>query len=408
MRVFIFALIIGCNAKSGDDSGAASGSDAPIDCSTRTYDLPSTRGEVSGVWDSPRQRMVFFGGDEGMPENCIPRPEFLSETWAFHPDCDNFEQLAVDQTAPPARTRHATAYDAERGRMIIHGGRWREGDSGNYTLHDDLWAFDLATDTWTELPSENGPRRRVTHSLVVSGDQLLVYGGNSTESSTSYVPMNDVWSYDLNDNTWTELSTDAAAGKRHFQGTAISDDGEKMFVYGGGDENAYTGPFFGDLWAYRVESGTWSELHDGTGDAPDARIMPSLLFDGSANRLLLWSGHDDSSLGNTNQMWAFDLSTYTWSLLNAGDEYSNPPYGYCDFPPDFVEVDTTSPERRYFGASVMTDTDLLIFGGKTDCGQINDVWSWSLESEEWAERSSATFGEVCARTSAGDCASLCF
>ncbi len=407
MRLIFLALIAGCTTKSSD-SGALGDAESVVDCSTRSFDLPSTRGEVSGVWDSARGRMVFFGGDEGMPENCIPRPEFVAETWAFHPDCDNFEELAADGTAPPLRARHATALDAERSRMIVHGGRWRESDSGNYDLYTDLWAFDLTTDTWSELPSTDGPRARVAHSMVVSGDQLLVYGGNSTESSTSYVPMSDVWSYDLNDNTWTRLEEDAAAGKRHFQGSAISDDGAKMFVYGGGDENAYTGPFFGDLWAYRIETGTWSLLHDGTGDAPDGRIMPGLVYDGGNNRLLLWSGHDDGNLGNTNQIWSFDLSTNEWSLISGGDSYTNPAYGFCDFPPDFVEVDSASPERRYFGASVLTEDEMLIFGGKTDCGQINDAWGWSLETEEWNERSAATFGEVCLRSSAGDCESLCF
>ena len=407
MKHLIWAMALAaCEGKTEDTGETASAE--PVDCSTRTYDLPTTRGEVSGVWDAPRGRMVVFGGDEGMPENCIPKPEFLSETWAFHTDCDNFEELAVGGVAPPARTRHATALDAERGQMIVHGGRWRAGDSGNYTLHEDLWAFDLATNEWTELPSEDGPRARVAHSMVVSGDQLIVYGGNSTSAATSYVPMADVWAYDLNDKAWSRLDDDAPAGKRHFQATAISDDGAKMFVYGGGDERAYYGPFFGDLWAYRVESGTWSQLHDGTGDAPQARIMPSLIYDGTDNRLILWSGHDDSNLGNTNQVWSFDLSTYTWSMLNSGDDYANPPYGYCDFPPDFVDVDPDSPERRYFGASVLAEDEILIFGGKTDCGQINDVWGWSLTEDAWGERSGATYGEVCGRNSAGDCESLCF
>ena len=387
---------------------AAKDAHASADCASRTYDLPTTRGEVSGVWDAPRGRMVVFGGDEGMPENCIPKPEFLSETWAFHTDCNNFEELAVDGPAPPARTRHATALDAERGRMIVHGGRWRAADSGNYSLFDDLWSFDLETNSWTELPSADGPRARVAHSMVVSGDHLLVYGGNATGSATTYAPMADVWSYDLNDRAWTRLDDDAPAGNRHFQATAISEDGAKMFVYGGGDENAYTGPFLGDLWAYRIDSGTWSQLHDGTGNAPQARIMPNLVHDGATNQLLMWSGHDDSSLGNTNQVWRFDLESNEWSLVSGGDAYANPPYGYCDFPADFVDVDMHSPERRYFGASVLAEDEVLIFGGKTDCGQINDVWGWSLNDDEWTERSRATYGEVCGRSSAGECSSLCF
>ena len=58
----------------------------------------------------------------------------------------------------------------------------------------------------------------------------------------------------------------------------------------------------------------------------------------------------------------------------------------------------------------MSDDELFIFGVKTDCGQVNDLWSWDLEDQTWTERSDATFGEICVRTFANpeSCESLCF
>ena len=414
MRILPLILLISCAEK--DDIVAP-----PLvgaDCSEREYTLPSTRGEVAGVWDAARARMVFFGGDEGMPVSCIPKPEFTGEVWAFHPDCNNFELLyswlaeALESeavpNAPHPRSRHAIALDEARGRMLVSGGRYRASASGDYDLFDDLWALDLATDTWAELPSEDAPRKRVTHTMVVAGDQALIYGGNSTESATNYVPLADLWSYDLVDGVWAELDSDTPAGARLFHTATVSDDGSTMFIYGGANENALFGPFFDDLWAYDVASAEWTELHSGGSSAPDGRIMPNLLFDGTHNRLLLWSGHDDGSLGNTNQVWAFDLDAKAWDNLEGGDEQTNDANGFCDFPADFVDIDADAPERRYFGSAVLSEDELLVFGGKTDCGQVNDVWGWSLDGESWTERSSATFGEVCLRASAGDCSSLCY
>ncbi len=412
MRIAPLFLMIACGGKdtatppppfSGDDSG-----ETAADCETREYTLPSTRGEVAGVWDAARSRMVFFGGDEGMPIDCIPKPVFLAETWAFQPDCNNFEQIAKTGDKPHARIRHAIAMDEDRGQMLVYGGRFRDGPTGDYTLYTDMWALDLATDTWTELPSENAPTKRVTHTMVVAGDQALVYGGNRTQSSTYYVPMADLWSYDLVGHQWEKLDDDTPAGARLFHAATVSDDGATMFVYGGADANALFGPFFADLWAYDVASASWTELHTGSSGAPMGRIMPNLLFDGAHNRLLLFGGHDDGNLGNTNQVWAFDLDANTWSNIEAGDAYANSAFGFCDFPADFVEVDTEAPERRYFGAAAISDDELLIFGGKTDCGQINDLWGWDLSEGAWSERSSATFGEVCLRASAGDCSALCY
>lgn len=407
MRILCFFMLTACGTKEVATSDTADSAGGTA-CEERSYDLPSTRGEINGVWDAPRGRFVLFGGDEGMPENCIPKPEYLSETWAFHPDCNNFSQIATSGTVPHPRIRHASALDAARGQMLVYGGRYREAASGNYDLFTDMWALDLATDTWSELPSDDGPRPRVTHTMVVSGDQLLVYGGNSTPSSTSYLPVGDLWSYDLVDQSWTELDDDTDAGERLFHAATVSDDGGTMFVYGGADENALFGPFFADLWAYNVASQTWTELNDGSSSAPMGRIMPSLLFDGERNRLLMWAGHDDGNLGNTNEVWAFDLGSNSWEQLESGDSYQNPAYGFCDFPSDFVDVDIEAPERRYFGAATLSEEEMLIFGGKTDCGQANDAWGWDLQDETWAERSAATFGEVCLRASAGDCESLCY
>jgi hypothetical protein len=124
--------------------------------------------------------------------------------------------------------------------------------------------------------------------------------------------------------------------------------------------------------------------------------------------LLLWAGHDDTELGARNTMWGYDLAGGGWSELEVGDVYNAPAAGFCDFPADFVVPDLDAPERRHAGAAVLSDAgELLIFAGKTDCGLINDVWSWSLSDATWTERSAATVGEICLRSFA-NCQSLCF
>jgi len=48
---------------------------------------------------------------------------------------------------------------------------------------------------------------------------------------------------------------------------------------------------------------------------------------------------------------------------------------------------------------------MIIFGGKTDCGLINDVWTYS--GSAWVPRSRATEGEACLRAYQ-TCESMCF
>jgi len=356
---------------------------------------------VAGVWDG--ERLVVFGGDEGVPVECTSQTDFTGETWAFVAACNAWERIEAGD-GPPARGRHVAAWDEARGRMLVYGGRTREGTSGTYTNFDDLWALDVATETWTLL-SGGGPGARNMAVGVVSGDQFVIYGGNKSDSGASYDSQKDVWSFDLVANEWVELSPGSGPGKRIFHAASLSPDGKTMYVYGGGDDNAFTGPFFGDLWALDLDAPAWTELHAGGGGAPDNRIWPNLLTEPDGS-ILMWAGHDDGSLGNRNDLWRFDTASGDWTQLEEGDVQSNDANGFCDFPADFVTPDLEAPERRDAGAAALDGSGRLwVFGGKTDCGIINDVWSW--DAGTWTERSPASFGEICLRAYA-ECSTMCF
>ncbi|MFT5460333.1 MAG: hypothetical protein ACI9K2_006852 [Myxococcota bacterium] len=397
----VLIALLGCKDKA-DDSGATDDG-VSVDCDAIAVDYPSARSELSGVWDPKKRRMVMFGGDVGMPVQCIPAPNFVDETWAFYPDCGSFEEV-VTGDAPRKRGRHVSAYDAVGNRMIIHGGRFRAESSGLYTLFDDTWALDLATDTWSKL-SSGGPGARTNHAGVAGNGTFYVMGGNASEDGGFFQPLDDTWALDLATGEWTELATKNNPEARLFHAGALSPDGGTLYAYGGGDEGAFLGPFFGDLWALDLASLKWSRLHNGNGKAPLARIWPNLIA--LDDRLVLWAGHDDGSLGNTNEVWAFDLASASWERQHKGDEQTNDAFGFCDFPADFTEPDTSLPERRNAGVAVATDDgQMILFGGKTDCGIINDAWSMSLTDYSFTMHVRATAGEICLRAYQ-ECSSMC-
>ena len=68
MRILLPIFLFACGTKdTPEDNCFIWGPDCEptADCSTRSYTVPSTRGELDGVWDAEGQRFVFFGGDEG-------------------------------------------------------------------------------------------------------------------------------------------------------------------------------------------------------------------------------------------------------------------------------------------------------------------------------------------------------
>ena len=282
----VLVCLAGMACNGGGDSDDDDSGDS-VDCTNRPFGVAPPRAELEGAWDAARSRFVFFGGDRGVPVDCRSQTNFTDEVWAFHTDCDNFEQLEVS-AGPAARGRHAVALDATRGHMYVHGGRSREGTSGTYTLYDDLWSYDLATDAWTQVETTGGgPSARSMHGAVVVGDHLVVFGGSTSPSGLSYAPQDDVWVLDTQTRVWTEMEVAGGPSRRQFHAMAVVDDA--VFVYGGGDENAFTGPFFDDLWTLIVTEWTWTQLHDGSGGAPAARIWPDLVADPGRDRLILWA-----------------------------------------------------------------------------------------------------------------------
>ena len=397
-------------ACSGDDGNVTTGDDddddtPAIDCSTRPTDIPTARGEIGAAYSPVTGQLVFFGGDAGIPENCSSRTDFQSDTWVYEEDCGNWRQIDDDTPSPAARYAHG--YDPVRDRFLIWGGRYRDGTEGNYTLRKKGYAYSFADEKWRKLPE--GPSARAIVAGAVAGDRFVIYGGTGSKNGANYSPVYDeTWILDLESETWSQLSTNGGPGKRIFHAMA-SDGADKVWLFGGGDENAFFGPFFSDIWELDLASGTWTELHDGEGQgAPAGRIGPELQYDEANNQLIIFGGHDITDLGNTNQVYAFDLASKSFSTLREGDVLDAGSNGFCDFPADFVAIEEGSPERRYLTSTALTpDGRMYLFGGKTDCGIINDLWTYDLAGDTWTNFTHATDGESCVRAY-DDCSTLCF
>ncbi len=407
-QVFVLmALVAACSGKDDDTTpvGDDDDDDAVVDCSTRPTDIPTARGEVEGVYSPVSDRFVFFGGDAGVPVNCSSQTDFEADTWIYEEDCGNWRQITGEGPLPGAR--YAAGYDPVRDRFLIWGGRFREGTAGDYTLRKKGYAFSFEDETWSEIPE--GPTARAIHAGTIAGDRFVIYGGTGSTNGANYPPVYDeTWVLDLASDTWTQLDTNPGPGGRIFHAMA-SDGADKVWLYGGGDENAFFGPFYTDVWELDLATGTWSELHDGNGRGiPEGRIGADLHYDEANNQLIIFGGHDITDLGNNNQIHVFDLATNTFSTLREGDVIDAGSNGFCDFPADFVAIEEGSPERRYLSASTLTDDGrMYVFGGKTDCGIINDLWTYDLTGDAWTNHTRATDGESCVRAY-DDCSSLCF
>ena len=147
---------------------------------------------------------------------------------------------------------HSSVYDAEKGIIYVHGGHV-SGSSSTYMLLDMLYSFEIKTNTWTLLRKSN--QQRYLHSSVLLNDMILVFGGNvhndTSISRGAKCYSSDFIAYDIKCNQWLILdppTIDKATAR--FGHTAVVYD-KKMYIFGG-----FRGIMQNDLLVY--ESGDCS------------------------------------------------------------------------------------------------------------------------------------------------------
>ena len=232
-----------------------------------------------------------------------------------------WRKLAVE--GPSAREDHTWTLDPETRTAYLFGGR--DGSA----VRRDLWAFDLANETWRELDPDSGPAARFGHEAVwVDGVGVVVWAGQA--GPTEF--FDDLWAYDPSTNSWGRLPNDGARPvARYGSCSAVGEDGRLWISHGFTED----GVRFSDTRAYDFEAGSWSD-ETPEGDQPVVRCLHAcwLTADGD---LALYAGQT-TGVRALGDLWA--LGTGTWA-----------------------RIDGDLPADRNLPAATRHRDDAVIFGG---------------------------------------------
>lgn len=297
------------------------------------------------AYDSQADRFVLFGGWDGH--------RGLNGTWVFDPTNRTWTELHPP-VSPIPRGDEMFVYDDRANAFVLFGG-WYERPNETYVRLSDTWTFSLSMRTWTQRhpPASPSPRSDAEVAYDPEVDQVLLVGGFS---GTGY--LGDVWSYSLGNDTWSPRPSTLQPSPRSDGRMVYVPSQDRFILYGGND---YNGPNFtfhhlADTWAYSWARNLWTLLP--TAGAPPARDYPILAYEPSAGVLLLTSGYGNRTI--LNDLWAFDLSTDTWSNRAPGEP----------------------PPPRYAGAGGFDDSGdvLVVFGGAGNQGLLADTWFYGVDS----------------------------
>ncbi len=176
------------------------------------------------AYDSARGRVVHFAHDT---------IEWDGTSWTV-----------VTTTGPPARTQHALAFDAARGKTVVFG-----GVDTSSTVLGDLWEWDGVA--WTQRCTDATcqaamPAARSGHAMAYDAarQRVVVFGGVSVGTAAV---SGETWEWD--GTGFTRLLPDGPGRALH----AMTFDAARgrVVMFGGS-------PLNGDTWEYHLRGGACS------------------------------------------------------------------------------------------------------------------------------------------------------
>ena len=224
-----------------------------FDIATGTWENPTSYPEAERSRNGPTCRrahcagvmsnkMIVFGGFSG--------DECLRDTYAL--DMTTFQWSTIKSRTPPPCARGGHSSIVFNNSMYIFGG-W----DTSLRYHNDIWKlecdFEKSIFEWKQvLPTTNIiPGGRVGHRSVLCNNKMLVFGGYGRDRY-----WNDVYLFDLITNSWTELIMKSSAKPRPRTYHSMTCIGNRCLVMGGCDEEGV----IGDLWILDITDATWKRV----------------------------------------------------------------------------------------------------------------------------------------------------
>jgi hypothetical protein len=138
-------------------------------------------------------------------------------------------------------------------------------------------------------------------------DRVVLFGGFYNETDTS---LNDTWTYDYNENTWTEVDTAVSPPARLYHTLAWDVWSNRMILFGG-VAKPYK-PLYGDTWALDLEKKSWTQLSPSR--EPHARAWH--VMQGTWGGPLLFGGSKSHSQYIYDDTWIYKSYYDRWILIN--------------------------------------------------------------------------------------------
>jgi hypothetical protein len=302
------------------------------------------------AYDSNNHVVIEFGGWGNYNRQS-------NETWVF--DTNKHKWTNNNPVNPPSNRRsHSMVYDPINHATILFGGM-AGGPVG------DLWIYKTETNHWTELHPINPPTARLEHAMTfdTKRNQAIMFAGTADILPWITTITNDLWSFNLTKNSWTDLTPIISPSPRRNPSITYDKEADRIILFGGSNHQTTVNEttLFNDTWIYDIENNTWLQITPAIG--PSARVASTMIYDDIHNVTLLFGG--DNETGCLDDTWIFDSTLLEWKKVDS---------------PQF-------PHPRVLYSSIFNsrNNQIMIFGGGDGESHLDDSWILDIEKGKWTK-----------------------
>jgi len=260
---------------------------------------PGPSGRIMGtaVYDALRDRVLLFGGDDGVG----PRNDVWQLTLSGAPA---WRLLSPSGTPPAPREAHVAILDTAGDRMIVFGG------ANASSLLSDVWALSLgASPRWTRLsPGGTAPGVRYLSSAVhdAVNPRMIVYGGANNSGG-----LTDIWALSLGGSpAWTPITPSASSLVLPYIPAGVRDELRgRMVLFGGVPASSAVTGSNTTLTLPLGAPPAWSALAP-AGTLPQPVQEHSAIYDPAGDRMVIFGGMGDMPGASDNPNYFTDV----WAL----------------------------------------------------------------------------------------------
>ncbi|MBI1839096.1 MAG: hypothetical protein HYR95_02295 [Candidatus Colwellbacteria bacterium] len=263
------------------------------------------------IYDAKNGRMVVYAGISGTA--------YLNDIWELTlPAKGNgvWTDKNPDSGERPAGLKGATAvYDDVRQRMIVFGGV--EGMAPNY-LTPDLLAIDLPSKgkfTFKQFTvfSKQSATDGVKSVYDSENKRMVMFAGYGRLRDTNFPELtgthiNEVWTLETSgEPVLRNISPFIGPLGRELTSLVYDESNKRLVTFTGTDANGHR---MNDVWSLPLESfgsGDWRKLEP-TGDKPEPRWGGATVYDAKNQRAIMFGGMDGTR-GTLNDVWELSLKT---------------------------------------------------------------------------------------------------